>query len=135
MQFESLLCYSLARLPFWPASVAEVPRSGHQFDSGLISFPLSPCASAPVLLSSTADGINGNNLFISTAVLPSNLPSGPATSFLLSPFYSLSKVSTTPPLQQLHGSSPGLVSKGRRVRTPVASAELWDIQAAAALTN
>lgn len=84
MQFESLLLYSLARLPFWPASVAEVPRSGHQFDSGLISFPLSPCASAPVLLSSTADGINGNNLSLSP------LLSCPATSPQAQPLASFS---------------------------------------------
>lgn len=53
-----------------------------------------------------------NQLFSPIAVLRSNFPSGPATSFLLPPFYSLSKVSTTPPRQQLHGSSPGLVSEG-----------------------
>lgn len=75
-----------------------------------------------------------NQFFTSTAALAQQHPSVPATDFPVSPFHSLSKVSTDPPLRQLCGPSP-VLSEGRLVRAPAMSAELRDFQAAAAHIN
>lgn len=60
------------------ATIAGVPRGGHQFDSGLISFPtvlLGTCSS-PAIFHHRWNYMATitNQLFISIAVLPSDFP-------------------------------------------------------------
>lgn len=86
-----------------------MPRGGYQFDSRLISFPtvfLSICSSPAALPPQMeSDGNTHKRALYLHAALPRNsLQCQPLAS--LSPFHSLSKVSTTPPQRQLRASSP-----------------------------